>query len=569
MTRRGLIPQLFAVTVLPLTILVFVMTFGSILVHQRAMRTLVGERDERAVRTLAAALGTELDHRLSSLDSLALRAAQAGPHGLDEVLESAGTLSSDFDAGLAFFDRGGTLLVASGERAFWESLGVDSGKKPITAESLAVEGGVILPAFQHPIHGKPVVLAASQASSPAAGNGLAAVGAFYPETLAGELLAHAFDSHSQTAILIADANGQALYLSDAGGFHGLSEGHPGVEEALAGKSGTSYMKVNGDEHVIAYSPVPRVGWALVIEESWEMVASPMLDTSLVAPLTLVPVLLIALAALWFVARQVLRPLQRLEAQAAEMSWGNYAAIEKSTGGIAEIRHLQAELIHMAQKVSAAQESLHGYIGAMTTGQEEERRRLARDLHDDTLQSLIALKQRIQLARLAQNDGPGEMLTELENLAEGTIDNLRRVTRALRPIYLEDLGLVTALEMLAQETARNIGIPVDFHRVGAERRLNATIELALYRIVQEALSNTARHAEATQAAITLAFAPQEVRLEITDNGQGFEVPNSPAEFAPGGHYGLLGIFERAELIGADLKIQSAPGKGIRLAVRLAE
>jgi signal transduction histidine kinase len=142
-----------------------------------------------------------------------------------------------------------------------------------------------------------------------------------------------------------------------------------------------------------------------------------------------------------------------------------------------------------------------------------------------------------------------------------------VTRALRPIYLEDLGLATAFEMLAQETTRNTGLPVDFRRIGAERRLNPTTELALYRIVQEALNNTARHADASQAIISLAFSPEQVDLEITDDGKGFEVPKSPAEFAPGGHFGLLGMFERAELIGADLKIQSTPGKGARLAVHL--
>ncbi len=562
MTRRGLIPQLFAVTVLPLTLLVFVMTFGSILVHQRAMRALVGDRDERAVRTLAAALGAELDHRLSSLHGLALWAAAAGPDQFDTILASAGSLSPDFDAGLAVFDQDGTLRAVTGDRAFWESLEAAPGGFTIPAQGPPGDSGVFLPAFKHPTTGKPVVLALSRVR----GKGWVIAGAFYAETLAGDILADAFDSHGQVSVLIVDADQQVLYLSGASAFHSLEPDHP-AREALAGKSGVAFLNVGRDERVVAYSPIPRVGWGLVIEESWEMLASPLLDTSLVAPLTLVPVLLVALAALWFVVRQVIKPLQRLEAQAAKASWGDYAAIEESTGGIAEIRHLQAELIHMAQKARAAQQSLHGYIAAMTTGQEEERRRLARELHDDTLQSLIALKQRIQLARLAKNGAAGEMLAGLESLVEATIDNLRRVTRALRPIYLEDLGLVTALEMLAQETTRSAGIPVDFRRSGAERRLDQVAELALYRIAQEALNNVARHANATRAAIALQFSPQEVALEISDNGQGFEVPKSPAEFAPSGHFGLLGMYERVELIGAKLEIQSGPGKGVRLSIRL--
>ena len=122
-----------------------------------------------------------------------------------------------------------------------------------------------------------------------------------------------------------------------------------------------------------------------------------------------------------------------------------------------------------RKVKAAQQSLHSYIGAITAGQEEERRQLARELHDDTIQSLIALKQRVQLAQLATKNGSyEESLTEVVSLTEQAIENVRRQTRALRPIYLEDLGLVTALEMLARETGQTLSIAVGFHRQGIEK-----------------------------------------------------------------------------------------------------
>jgi signal transduction histidine kinase len=225
---------------------------------------------------------------------------------------------------------------------------------------------------------------------------------------------------------------------------------------------------------------------------------------------------------------------------------------------------------MAQKLRAAQQSLHDYIGAITRGQEDERRRLARELHDDAIQSLIALKQRVQLTRLGlKGETAADEMAELESLAEQTIDNLRRQTRALRPMYLEDLGLVTALEMLAQETSQSAGIRVDFHRQGDERRLPSEVELALYRMAQEALSNVTRHAQASQASVGLRFERQEVVLEVSDNGRGFEVPRSPAEFAPSGHFGLLGLHERAELIGARLEIRSAPGKGASIQIFLPE
>jgi len=159
------------------------------------------------------------------------------------------------------------------------------------------------------------------------------------------------------------------------------------------------------------------------------------------------------------------------------------------------------------------------------------------------------------------------LQEIATLTEQTIENLRRLTRALRPIYLEDLGLVTALEMLARETEQAMDITVEFQRQGQERRLDAAVELALYRMAQEAFSNIVRHAGASQASLTITFNNQSVTIQVTDNGKGFEVPKSPAEYAPSGHYGLLGLHERAELIGAALDIQSEPGRGTQVKIYL--
>jgi signal transduction histidine kinase len=263
-----------------------------------------------------------------------------------------------------------------------------------------------------------------------------------------------------------------------------------------------------------------------------------------------------LVALWFGASQIVAPLQKLERRAADLAWGDFAAIEKSVGGIQEIRQLQNELIIMAQKVRDSQRGLRDYIGAITRGQEDERRRLARDLHDETLQSLIALRQRVQLAQMkAKDEEIQKSLSELDALSSNTIDELRRLSRALRPIYLEDFGLVTALEMLARESTK-AGFAVGFSHDGSERRLDPAVELTLFRIAQEAMSNVSRHSGATRTQVSLDFLLSAVTLEIKDNGKGFTPPRSPAEFAPGGHYGLLGMHERAELIGGKLTIESS-------------
>ncbi len=304
------------------------------------------------------------------------------------------------------------------------------------------------------------------------------------------------------------------------------------------------------------------------EEAWRIATDPILEFTLLAPLILIPPLLFAVAALWFAARQIVQPLQELESRAAALAWGDFETIKEPVGGIAEVQHLQRELAEMARRVQAAQEVLHDYIGAITSAQEEERARLARELHDDTIQAIIALKQRLYLAQREVRDRRGKQsLKELETLAEQTIENLRRLTRALRPIYLEDLGLVPALEMLAREISQSNAMIVEFQKTGQERRLPREVELSLYRIAQEALNNVVKHSRATRASLSIDYSESETVLVISDNGQGFVVPASPTEFARNGHFGLLGIHERAALIGARLEIESALGKGTSLKVRL--
>jgi signal transduction histidine kinase len=566
---RGLIPQLFVLIIFPLTVLLLVFTFGSISMHQRAMRSLVGERDARAVRSAAGALATEIDHRLAIIRMLALLPEANRTELLQELLDRPGDLIRSFDFGVAFFDTEGSILAGSGDMDLWQRLA--SGTLLPLDTILPQEQGdtYISPALSNAVPGQKVTFITYRPlrTGEDDANGIILIGAFSPEVLARTTLSQAF-SADHTSVVVIDRDREILFQDGSLNLEESMVDHPGVQEALEGISGTTYVNVGKDEHVVAFTPVPVVGWALISEESWKMVADPTLRTTQVAPLVLVPLLLIFLAALWFGMRQVIKPLQSLETKAARVAWGDYREIEKPVGGIAEIRRLQAELIHLSQKVQAAQQSLHNYIGAITAGQEEERRRLARELHDDTLQSLIALKQRLQLAHLAFQDQPVEkMLTELEVLTEQTIDDLRRLTRALRPIYLEDLGLVAALEMLSHEASQTGDVNIHFQRQGEERRLPSDVELALYRIAQEALSNVAKHAEATQASITIQYSPEANTLRIMDDGKGFEVPNSPAEFAPGGHFGLLGLHERAELVGAKLQIRSSPGEGTQVIVRL--
>ncbi len=563
---RGLIWQLFVITILPLTVLALVIAFGSLTVHQRAMRALVGERDERAAKTTAAALEEQLKHRESAMRSLAQLAENSSSNKLAEVLTASDYLLADFDDGLAIFGPDGSLKSSLGDQELWKSLvgQID----PVLRDLLENNGSptFISSTFIHPVRGDKMVLVLALSPS----RDWIAVGASSASDLVRHTLTNAFASGPQASIVVVDTNDDLLYQSGSFSYTGNATTHPGIAEALRGESGAMYVQVGESEHVVTYSPIAPVGWALVLEEPWETVASPTLRTTQIAPLVLVPALLLTLVALWFGLRQIVKPLQALESKAATLAWGDFKAIEEPVGGIPEIRHLQAELVHMASKVQAAQRSLHDYIGAITAAQEDERRRMARELHDDTIQALIALKQRMQLAQLAPPADPeASPLNEIAALTEQTIENLRRLTRALRPIYLEDLGLVTALEMLARETGQATETSVEFQRQGTERRLPVNVELALYRMAQEALNNVARHAQAAHASLSISFTPQDITLAVSDDGKGFVVPKSPAEFAPSGHFGLLGLHERAELISADLEIRSSTGQGTCLKVTLKE
>ena len=558
---QGSTLQVLTVIILPLALLVLVFALGSTWLHQRAMREMVGERDELAVKAGAGALSTEVYHRIAAIRGLVLRTVDSDD--IDkETLSSYDFLAPEFDLGLALFSSEGELLIGKSKRgSAWESLVT----LPEFAEFIqqSTEYGNFL---EWRVDDIPTVFVSALSSD----RQVVAVGGFSAETLGRNIVTNILPDEREARVFIVNKEHVVIHQSGSDGYGIEPAHHPGVNEALKGMSGTFYMQSEGLEHVVSYSGVQPLGWALVMEEPWQAVATPILTTTQVAPLVLAPLLLITLAGLWFGARQIVQPLQELEKKSAQLVWGNASDIEEPVGGIAEIRHLQAELTHMARKVQTAQRSLRDYIGVITDAQEDERQRLARELHDDTLQSIIALKQRAQLAQKSAPDKASQQsLQELEAIAEQTIENLRRTTQALRPVYLEDLGLVTALEMLAREMESTSNFKITFQKQGSEKRLTGPVELALYRMAQEALNNVARHAQATRAELSIHFVKDQIEMQVSDNGIGFVTPNTPADFAPSGHFGLLGMYERADLIGARLAIRSTLGKGTQLTIRLPD
>ncbi len=543
---RGSTLQTIAAIILPLTLALVAVSFGSYFLHQNAMRAMVGERDERAVKASAEIIQSEVLRRKDSLEML-VRFASENDFTDDSLDQDTQGL---FDRGLVFFQPHASPIFVHVHPKLAEAISTFDEKEPF--ETVIQDG-------------EPIVLV--KVINHQNGNGL--VGAFSAVTLLNEAVAEDHLQHGNMAVYVFDQTGSLLFKNGLGSLEKDPVPHPGIVEGLAGKSGASFVQANGKEQVIAFSFIPATGWAIVMEESWEEVATPSLLTTQVTPLILIPALLLAALMLWFGAEQIVKPLGALEKKAAMVAVGDYQEIESPVNGIEEIRHLQRELALMARQVLAAQQSLHNYIGEITRGQEEERQRLALELHDETIQTLIALKQRAQLRirALPKGDPTIPAMEELGSLTEDAINKLRRTIKALRPIYLEDFGLVTSLEMLSNENSSTYGIPFSYIKTGIERRLEPEVELAIYRIAQESLNNVGRHAKAQTAELNIGFTPEDVILQISDDGVGFIPPANLSDFMREGHFGLVGLHERAQLIGAKLEIHSTVGKGTHITLKL--
>ncbi len=217
------------------------------------------------------------------------------------------------------------------------------------------------------------------------------------------------------------------------------------------------------------------------------------------------------------------------------------------------------------------ENLRLYLSQVTKAQEEERKRIARELHDDTIQALVVLSRQLEDAASGGRGMPEDKRQLLETLrqqATGIMDGVRRLTQDLRPSTLDRLGLLAGLEWLANDVSRYSGIDVKVKVGGTGRRLSPDVELTLFRIAQESLRNVWRHSEATQAEVSVDFRESKVVMIIKDNGKGFAVPSSVGDLTRDGKLGLTGMQERAGLLGGSVTFQSQSGKGTTVTVEIA-
>ena len=213
----------------------------------------------------------------------------------------------------------------------------------------------------------------------------------------------------------------------------------------------------------------------------------------------------------------------------------------------------------------AQQERSAFAAAASAIREEEKRRLARELHDELAQSLTALKMDANWVRENMAAAPElaqHKLNEMLGLIDGAVASTRRIAADLRPLLLDDLGLGPAIEWLAGSFSQRHGMPCRLH-LDNDLDLPEPFATAVFRIVQEMLANVGKHAQATAADVTLELRPREIFLAVEDNGRGFDAQGQHAL----GALGLMGMRERAGLLDGDVSIASTPGHGTRIEVRL--
>jgi signal transduction histidine kinase len=368
-----------------------------------------------------------------------------------------------------------------------------------------------------------------------------------------------------------------------------------------------------EKEVMAFAPLEAAPWGVLIRQRESEALAPARRLEERAIWLGVPAFIVAILFAWATVRSIVKPVRVLTATAQRLAGGDLSQPVPETGNdeIGQLgsafegmrvrlkqaletveesarvlesrvqertRELEASRDHLRtaaeekaalyQEVVATNAARRELLGRVISAQEEERRRIARELHDETSQNLSVLAMGLETAGV---DEEGEARTReeligLRDLAVTTLGGVRRLVYDLRPSVLDDLGLLAGLRWYAENRLNPLGIRFSLMVSGAERRLAADLETAIFRIGQEAISNIARHAGASNAFLGVGFQEDRVTLEVEDDGAGFDV--SRAEVRSQDHgWGLFGIRERAGLFGGSLEITSAPGAGTRLEISI--
>jgi signal transduction histidine kinase len=293
------------------------------------------------------------------------------------------------------------------------------------------------------------------------------------------------------------------------------------------------------------------GLSHVFVSKLDMIPANVINTDSFKDVTGFPIQIVRAIAAIIVTISMLRATQVAEKQRQRQ------VLEMQQARVDALENLQTE----TKKRETMRRDLLRHI---VQAQEEERSRIARELHDETSQTLAAFSLDLASLQMTAPDKPEakRLINRLQDLSRQMSQGLYRLVHDLRPAQLDDLGLVSALQYLADQDARSKELEVRLDVQGPVRRLDPIVETVLFRVTQEALTNVIRHSRTKSACVCLAYQTREVTLTISDSGVGFD----PAQtFSPPHGWGLTGMRERVEAVGGQLNIHSAPGKGALIEV----
>ena len=569
--NRSLLSRFVVLVITPLSLVLFGVIIVDMIAYQRTLTSLLVNRDQQLAAVAVERVSETMQGYARMLGTAAsapdLRSASAPEQAA--ALAHAAMSAQMFTAGMAIVDSSGQVLAATPP----DSPPVENtvANQDYFQQLKTRQQPTFSNVTRHAWDERSMVIVAVPILNEQQAFSGALLGAFYLDDSALEGSIQRMTLGRTGYVYVVDRQGHVLFHPDPQYLGALFADRPFVPEVLAGQSGGTlwYKPDTRESLVIGYAPVQATGWGLIVRESWDSVSAPVRIYSLT--IVLVAILAVGIAAyfLWRGVRAVTVPVRWLAEQTSRLAAG--ASVEPiPQNHVAEINSLSRDFNHMAAQIAAYRAGLRSYVGAITHSQEEERRRLSRDLHDDTVQSLLAIVRRLELHQACETDPQRlQELADLRTMVDDTLLGVRHISRDLRPMALDDLGLIPALQALVHAARDGQGgVPdAEFNLAGKPCALTPDQELALYRIAQEALTNIRKHAHATGLRIDLSFEPEHVRLEVTDDGQGFTVPDSVISLAQGNHFGLMGMQERAWSVGATMTVDSQPGRGTHLQVTM--
>ena len=324
-------------------------------------------------------------------------------------------------------------------------------------------------------------------------------------------------------------------------------GTPGAVRALASRRALAWR-------VFATNALVLVAVSAFLVFSPATISAPVATSELLVLVAAVTVILIVDLLLLERAFAPLDELRRLMQRVDPLQPGTRIALRRADADVTALADAFNRMLDRLE--TERRESARRALAA----QETERLRIARELHDELGQVLTGVLLLLDEAGRAPAGEVDEVLGEGREAVRATLENVRRIVRDLRPEALDDLGLVSALQALGASFTRQTSVGLELELPNAIDGLSADQELVLYRVVQEALTNVARHAGASRATLRVLRDSGEVRVRVTDDGRGFDGP------APGDG-GLRGMRERALMVGGAVEIASRPGRGTEVGLRL--